>query len=225
MANMVAVSTFMKAITDRLCSCALVYVPQFFADFGPLNLACVVRFCRQLAALLRDPAHAGKLVVYHSSPHPHRCANSALLVCLFAMVELGRNAVQAYAPFVRCDPPLVPFRDAAFAPCTFPLTVLECVRGVARAMSLGHFRPQAFDVDEYLRLDKVLASWVVVVGGEGPSPRVCWCALPIQSSLSLLCLLPFPAALVLLAAGRKRRCDLDSPGKIHRLQRAAPKAP
>jgi len=73
---------------------SLVY-EQFFADFGPLNLACIVTFGRQLAAVLDDAQHAGKLVVYYCGSHPHRVANSAVLITCFALVHLGRNVVEA----------------------------------------------------------------------------------------------------------------------------------
>ena len=40
-----------------LCSDKTLVYEQFFADFGPLNVACICRFTRQLAQLLTDPAH------------------------------------------------------------------------------------------------------------------------------------------------------------------------
>ena len=88
---------------------------------------------------MKDPTHDGKFIVYYSSDHPHRRTNAAFLVVCFAMVELKRNILDAYAPFVGID--LAPFRDAAFAVNTFPLTVLAAARGVARAMAVGHFDP------------------------------------------------------------------------------------
>jgi hypothetical protein len=111
-----------------LCSDRTLIYEQFFADFGPLNIACVCRFVRQLAQLLEDPSHKGKLVVYHSSEHDHRRANSIFLICCFAMIRLKRTVIEAYAPFFDITPPLVPFRDAAFSTCTFPLTVLQVMK-------------------------------------------------------------------------------------------------
>ena len=108
-----------------LCSDKTLVYEQFFADFGPLNLACVVRFVEQLARILEDHAHDGKLIVYHSSEHEHRRSNSAFLISCFALLHLKRNVVESYAPFVGIQPPLFPFRDAAFSTCSFPLTVLQ----------------------------------------------------------------------------------------------------
>jgi cell division cycle 14 len=145
-----------------LCSDASLVYEQFFADFGPLNIACVIRFTRQLAALLSDPEHESKLIVYFSSDHPHRRTNAAFLILCFSIIELKRNVLEAYSPFLGFD--FAPFRDAAFSINTFPLTLLSAVRGLARAMSLGHFEPSTFDVEEYLRLEKIEngdVSWIV----------------------------------------------------------------
>ena len=145
-----------------LCSDSSLVYEQFFADFGPLNIACVIRFTRQLAALLHAPEHEGKLIVYFSSEHPHRRTNAAFLILCFSIIQLKRNVLEAYAPFMGID--FTPFRDAAFSINTFPLTLLAAVRGLARAISLGHFEPSTFDVEEYLRLEKIEngdVSWIV----------------------------------------------------------------
>ena len=46
------------------------------------------------------------------------------------MIHLKRNVIEAYAPFFGVKPPLVPFRDAAFSTCTFPITVLQVSRDI-----------------------------------------------------------------------------------------------
>lgn len=48
------------------------------------------------------------------------------------MIHLKRTVIEAYAPFFDITPPLVPFRDAAFSTCTFPLTVLQVIKTLAR---------------------------------------------------------------------------------------------
>lgn len=81
-----------------------------------------------------------------SGPRPSLTSHIASLRVLTLPISplLGAR----YAPFVGCEPPLAPFRDAAFAPCSWPLTVLDCARGVARALANGHFDPFGFDVEE-----------------------------------------------------------------------------
>ena len=53
----------------------------FFADFGPLNLGLTYKFCQKLDILLTESR--GQRVVYYSSTHPHRKANSAVLLCAY----------------------------------------------------------------------------------------------------------------------------------------------
>ena len=108
---------------------ALIY-EQFFADFGPLNLGCLIRFCRHLETTLKDPAHQGKVIVYYAAEHQHRRANAAYLMGCFSVLVLNRNVAAAYAPFIGIQPPLQPFRDAAFGINTWPLLVLDVIRGV-----------------------------------------------------------------------------------------------
>ena len=93
-------------------------------------------------------AHPSGRLVHYCSPHAHRRANSACLLGCFAVIVLGRDARAAYAPFVGVRPPLQPYRDAAFGVCTYPLLVLDVVRGVRRALALGHLDYRNFDVDE-----------------------------------------------------------------------------
>ena len=109
-------------------------------------------------------AHPTSRLVHYCSPHAHRRANSACLLGCFAAIVLGRDARAAYAPFVGVRPPLQPYRDAAFGVCTYPLLVLDVVRGVRRALALGHLDYRGFDVDEYARLDRIEhgdISWII----------------------------------------------------------------
>jgi hypothetical protein len=57
----------------------------FFADFGPLNLGLTYKFCQKLDVLITESR--GQRVVYYSSTHPHRRANSAVLLCAYMVRE------------------------------------------------------------------------------------------------------------------------------------------
>jgi hypothetical protein len=79
------------------------------------------------------------------------------------------------------SPPLVPFRDAAFDTCSFALTVFDCLCALERALSLGHFDPQAFDLAEYERLDQLQhgdMNWIIpgkFLAFSGPLARCVGC--------------------------------------------------
>jgi Dual specificity protein phosphatase, N-terminal half len=64
----------------------LVYT-AFFADFGPLDLGLECMFCEQLSQLLKTASASNKAVIYHCSSHPHRRANSAVLICAYLVRE------------------------------------------------------------------------------------------------------------------------------------------
>jgi len=133
---------------------------QFFADFGPLNLACVTKHCRRMFSLLEQ----GTTVVHYCGDHPHKRANAAFLACCVCVCVLKQTAEEAFAPFLGCDPPLHPFRDAGFGVCTFQCLVLDCVRGVAKACALKHYDYAQFDVDAYETLEKLEEgdlAWIV----------------------------------------------------------------
>ncbi|KAH8063249.1 protein tyrosine/serine/threonine phosphatase [Aureococcus anophagefferens] len=96
------------------CTDSTFVYEQFFADFGPLNLGCVVRYCRATAELLQRCGDEKLVLVHYCSDHRHRRTNAAFLACAFAVVALRWSVRRAYAPFVDCSPPLHPFRDAGF---------------------------------------------------------------------------------------------------------------
>ncbi|CAM9234495.1 unnamed protein product, partial [Choristocarpus tenellus] len=127
---------------------SLVY-QHFFADFGPLHLGHIYAFSRRLREILENPEHLGKTIFYYSSDHLHRRSNSAVLILSYSVLRLGRTPEEAYGPFLGLQPPLIPFRDAAFGICTYHLSVLDCVRAVHRAMMLDHINLDTFDPDEY----------------------------------------------------------------------------
>ena len=60
----------------------LIYT-AFFADFGPLNLGLVYTFCKQLHEIMNPTDGSRKMVVYYCQSHPHRRANSAVLLCAY----------------------------------------------------------------------------------------------------------------------------------------------
>ena len=61
---------------------SLIYT-AFFADFGPVDLGLTYTFCQQLHEILRTAAAAKKSVVYYCASHPHKRANSAVLLCAY----------------------------------------------------------------------------------------------------------------------------------------------
>eukprot|EP00408_Alexandrium_pacificum_P049610 CAMPEP_0171254976 /NCGR_PEP_ID=MMETSP0790-20130122/52517_1 /TAXON_ID=2925 /ORGANISM="Alexandrium catenella, Strain OF101" /LENGTH=230 /DNA_ID=CAMNT_0011722891 /DNA_START=65 /DNA_END=754 /DNA_ORIENTATION=+ len=133
---------------------ALLY-EAFFADFGPLNLGMVYHYCKILEAKLTDPALEGKRIVHYCAHDPKKRANAACLMCLYQVAKMHRSAEQSYEPFSAASPAFLPFRDASCSPTSFPITILDCCRGLAMSIRLRWFDVNRFDIKSYEFFQKV----------------------------------------------------------------------
>lgn len=128
---------------------------NFYADFGPLNLSKLYRFCGKLLRILRSAEHQDKHVHYYSSFNVHKRANAAFLIGAFSILYLERGVEEAYEPLSTLSPPLVAFRDASYGACTFKLTLLDCLRGLHQALCNRFFDYTAFSPQEYEFYERV----------------------------------------------------------------------
>lgn len=153
-----------------------VYEP-FFADFGPLNLSCVTRYCRLLDATLKDPELAGKRIIHFCSHDPKKRANAAFLICCYKLVVLHESAEVAFEPFQGLYPPFLAFRDALRCVCTYQCTIQDCLKGLEKAIELGWYDWAVFDVESYDFFESVEngdMNWIVpdkFLAFAGPSPK------------------------------------------------------
>jgi cell division cycle 14 len=65
----------------------LIYEP-FNQDFGPLNLACVHKYIREMVRLLADPKYKDVKLFHFSSTKFDKQANAAFLMGAFMIVVL-----------------------------------------------------------------------------------------------------------------------------------------
>eukprot|EP00403_Amphidinium_massartii_P015592 CAMPEP_0178415158 /NCGR_PEP_ID=MMETSP0689_2-20121128/23409_1 /TAXON_ID=160604 /ORGANISM="Amphidinium massartii, Strain CS-259" /LENGTH=461 /DNA_ID=CAMNT_0020036473 /DNA_START=97 /DNA_END=1482 /DNA_ORIENTATION=+ len=140
-----------------------VYMP-FCDDFGPLDLGKVYRFCVLLHLKLMDPHMEGKRIIHYCSHEPRKRANAAFLICAFRVGVHGVTADEAFAPFKDVYPPFLPFRDAVPGPSAFNLTILDCLRGLRKAMELGWIHFSTFDLawyEYYSDPDKADMNWII----------------------------------------------------------------
>ena len=73
----------------------LTYFP-FNKDFGPLNLAMVHRFSRELARLLKDKNYSESRVFHYcTSEKPDLMVNAAFLMGCFMIIILKKSAEEA----------------------------------------------------------------------------------------------------------------------------------
>lgn len=159
-------ATVPKANTEQFVFCVddeLVYYP-FFKDFGPLNMGMTYRYCRRLERLLQDPLHQNKRIIHACSVDVAKRANAACLIACFSMIALGKSANEAWLPFSNLPTPFTAYRDASYGSCTYPCTVLDCLRGLEKAMQLGWFQYKSFDITDYEfheRVENGDMNWVI----------------------------------------------------------------
>jgi len=100
----------------------LLYDP-FNDDFGPLNLAQVHKYIRELVRLLVDPEYK-KFKLYHfCNSQFDKQANSAFLMGCFMMVVLKIDSAKVWKSFSPYHNIFVPFRDASYGECFYPCTI------------------------------------------------------------------------------------------------------
>ena len=129
------------------------YVP-FAADFGPVNLGIVHRFCEAFSKrLLRQSG----LLVYCFESSPESQANACFLLASFMILEYGWTAEEAAAPFQCSTVPfrLRPFHDASYSKSE-DLFLEDCLRGLYRASMIGWYTKSGFDSALYEQLDDPL---------------------------------------------------------------------
>ncbi|KAL3867636.1 hypothetical protein ACJMK2_040513 [Sinanodonta woodiana] len=151
---------------------------NFYADFGPLNLAMLYRYCCKLNKKLKSFSLAKKRIVHYTSFDARKRANAAFLISSYAIIYLKKTPEEAYRPLVAgSNPPFLPFRDASFGACTYNLTLLDCLHGLNKALANGFINFETFDVDEYEHYERVENgdfNWLVpqkLLAFSGPHPK------------------------------------------------------
>ncbi|XP_037350894.1 dual specificity protein phosphatase CDC14B isoform X4 [Talpa occidentalis] len=159
-------------ITDRLCFAILYSRPKsssnihyfsidneleyesFYADFGPLNLAMVYRYCCKINKKLKTVTMIRKKIIHFTGPDQRKQANAAFLVGCYMVIYLGRTPEDAYRILMFGDTSYIPFRDAAYGSCNFYITLLDCFHAVKKAMLYGFLNFNSFNLDEYEYYEK-----------------------------------------------------------------------
>lgn len=150
----------------------LKYQP-FFADFGPLNLGLLYRFCCLLSDKLADAEQLDKPVVYYCRTNPQNFANAAYLIGAFQIICMSKTAAEAYATFAKTS--FVPFRDASMGHCSYAHTVQHCLEAIEKASHSKFLDFNTFNLGEYEYYERVeCGDFNVIVPGKflafsGPS--------------------------------------------------------
>lgn len=133
----------------------LVY-ENFYADFGPLNLSLLYRYCQKLNRKLKSYTLAKKKIVHYTTMDAHKRANAAYLIASYAVIYLDKSPEEAFRPLQGgLNPPFMAFRDASFGVAVHTITIMDCLRAIERANKAHFFDFDDFDCDEYEHYEKV----------------------------------------------------------------------
>lgn len=130
-------------------------------DFGPMDLARTVMYCRWVDALCSAHADCSSLVHVASTTSPQHRANSALLCMAYSILADGLSAEEAFEPFADEDFP-------AFLDCRgdsaegsaiqdevevdFCLSMLDVLHGLLQARDLHWIDYRTFSIEDHVAL-------------------------------------------------------------------------
>ncbi|XP_069785268.1 dual specificity protein phosphatase CDC14C-like isoform X4 [Narcine bancroftii] len=154
----------------------LVY-ENFYADFGPLNMAMLYRYCCKINKKMKSFTLGRKKIVHYTGSDQKKQANAAVLIGSFSVIYLQKSPEETYRLLVGRNNVYHPFRDASFGTCTYKLTVLDCLHAVSKAVQYDFFNFNTFDVDEYEHYERAENgdfNWIIpskFLAFSGPHPR------------------------------------------------------
>lgn len=139
-----------------------------FADtpyHGPSNLAGIYRFFCLVNTKLHMVPAAKKIVIYttaQDSFQEKRKRTRAVFLCgAFAVSQLNMTAKDAYEMLDRHFKSILPYTDLN-GNRAHNLTLLDCLKAFEKAVSLGFFRFEDFDLNKYEEDERVFdLNWIV----------------------------------------------------------------
>ncbi|KAJ8285388.1 hypothetical protein GJAV_G00026250 [Gymnothorax javanicus] len=150
---------------------------NFYADFGPLNLAMFYRFCCKLTKKLKSLTLSKKKIIFYTCGDQKKQANAAYLIGSYAVMHLQKSPEEAYSLLVSRNATYLPFRDASFGTCMYNLNILDCLRAISKALQYGWLDFSKFDVEEYEHYERAENgdfNWIIpgkFLAFSGPHPK------------------------------------------------------
>ncbi|XP_032070437.1 dual specificity protein phosphatase CDC14B isoform X2 [Thamnophis elegans] len=150
---------------------------NFYADFGPLNLAMIYRYCCKLNKKLKSFTMLRRRLFHYCGSDQKKQANAAFLIGCYTIIYLRESPESVYRHLLFGNVSYVPFRDAAFGTCTFHLTLLDCFQAINKALQYGFLDFNTFDVNEYEHYERAENgdfNWIIpkkIMAFSGPHSR------------------------------------------------------
>ncbi|XP_074789162.1 dual specificity protein phosphatase CDC14B isoform X1 [Athene noctua] len=165
------------ANTHYFCTDDELVYENFYADFGPLNLAMVYRYCCKLNKKLKSFSLIRKKIIHYTGFDQKKQANAAFLIGSYAIIYLRESPEDVYRLILAGSISYLPFRDASFGTCSFHLTLLDCFYAINKAFQYGFLDFNTFDVNEYEHYERAENgdfNWIIpnkFIAFSGPHSR------------------------------------------------------
>jgi len=118
-------------------------------DVGPLNLGYIYKYCKLLSERLEDPSNGHKKLYHTTNGTEAKRTNSALLVCSYMIIVERKPPSEVYAPFSDLRHSMTTYHDCWKSTGVPGVSLLDCLRGLHKALTHTFFDFQSFDVKEY----------------------------------------------------------------------------
>eukprot|EP00158_Paraphelidium_tribonemae_P004690 Partr_v1_DN26914_c3_g1_i1_m7173 putative PHOsphatase len=142
---------------------------RFYLDFGPPNMAQIIKFWKMLHQRLEICRKEKRVLVCISSNTPDKSTNATLLMTLAVMIELNLEPERALAPIRdsqrTANLVMAPYRDAGYGNATYWIDIEDCVHafhsGVRelKLLDVETFDTEAYEFHE--RVENGDLGWVI----------------------------------------------------------------
>ena len=142
---------------------ALVYNP-FWKDFGPLNMAMMHKFCKELEKLMGSSKYEKYKIYHYTTTDKEKQANAAFLMGAYMIIVMKKNSREAWKVFKDSGLTFKPFRDAIMGESTYQCTIEHCLHGLYFGIKLGWYDYSTFNTKVYEKYEKVEngdMNWIV----------------------------------------------------------------
>eukprot|EP01062_Namystynia_karyoxenos_P031617 TRINITY_DN2344_c0_g2_i1.p1 TRINITY_DN2344_c0_g2~~TRINITY_DN2344_c0_g2_i1.p1 ORF type:complete len:635 (+),score=155.49 TRINITY_DN2344_c0_g2_i1:91-1905(+) len=151
----------------------MLHYEPFFQDFGPYNLGMLKRFVVALDDRLKRAEPDSKKVYVTCGADARTRTNVACVCASYLVLRRGFDASKAAETVAPMH--TVPFHDASTGLDTFQLRIPDVVGGLAKAVGLGWYNVDNFNVQEYEHYEQIENgdfNWIVpgkLLAFSGPS--------------------------------------------------------
>lgn len=127
-----------------------IYYP-FEKETGPPSLSQIHMFVQFIDEMTEQSDSPLLLFTIDSN----QISNHILYLTAYRMIHMKMTPQKAYSPFSKLAHQIQPYYDSSSKTHPFPVPIIECAKGVWKAIELNWYSYSSFDVEETRRLERV----------------------------------------------------------------------